>query len=712
MPNISINDPDLRMIHIEGFPQGVNEFESASGLKPNEPVVWLVDAQNVNIRDRSIMRGAAGQAFYIDKNYLGMDLTIPSPPNAIQWYEPVYGAYRYRSSSDLKRILMVSGDKLAMDLDDGRFDRIGGFTGRPNFTRWRDVAIIQGASESPAYFNGHTLDRITMDSFCNLGIGGNTVNGGGGLTDGQYRYRFTMSSFSGDVFIGETGAVITNSTGEFLEVYSNTIGFGDDGITEIRKLGPNTIPPYVRHINVYRQFKDTADTAAAVIADRRVDYNDFFWIGSVDVSDLNNAALGDVLISDKGYVQPQDAIPFVPLFKPPHSAVTAWHKGRLWVMSPNVSENKGGLTYSLEHHCDRIYASRIGVDGPEPGVFDTYSWEYVGRGEPFDATGIRSIRNEFLLITKPDSCWAVYGGDDEADGAVLINVKMLDGSIGCVAPLSMHEVDGGVLAWWAANGPVYFDGSGPPRYLMAEKIRKTARRIPGNRMQFIASAYSKKHRESTFFYSLENDEAYNRHYSTFNWETRTWVHGTRRLGVSTSVNVDDETSDGYTLYFVDDDPASMVLTHRLVIQADVGGREAVGSGDAAIHGYAKTPLMHGGRAFEDKHFLGIQLEVNTPVRIYVDYSIDNVFDSEKTGDGFYMDLPITEDTWVWDAAIFDESRWPLDASGFDYKAFKRANGATIPVGKAISIKLSWSSTSVPLEFSSATVFFKTVGVRK
>lgn len=712
MPNINVNDPDLKIIHISGFPQGVNEFETASGMKPQEAPTWLVSAKNITIRDRYVMRSAAGQGYYLDKYYQGQDLETGGP--GITWWAPVRAAHRYRNSKGLRRILMVSGTDYAMDVDNGRFDKIRTVSGTMAFKQWRDTVIAESNSFGPEVFDGATTQFINL-ACLDSGLAGPTeVNTGGVLPEGFYTYRYTFDHYVGDTFMGETGALILQYNGNFNRIEFNegiidTVGDGDTSLARWTRPYNVILPPTARYINIYRQSATSGYAVGNQVVNARTDYEDFYWIGYVDVAELLAAPVGAVVFEDKGEAQIQDPIRLQPLWWPPRSRYMEWHKGRIWLMSPDVIEN-GEQTYT--HHCDRIYWSRVGPNGPEPLCYHSWSWEYVGRGEPFDATGIKSIRNEYLLVTKPDSCWAVFGGDQTLDDSddPAISFRKIDGSIGNVAPDSMHEVDGGILSWWSQNGPVYFDGNGPPRYLAAERIRKTVRSIPGHKLRYITASYSKKHRESTFFYSLGED--YNRHYSVWNWETKTWVHGERRLGISHALSVDDETSDGYELWFVEDDPGDMLLSHRLVIRADLGGQEAIGgTGDRSISGMVETPLLDGGKPFLDKVFLGVQLEINTPVKIHVDYMIDNVFDSSKTGDGFDMDLPVTDETWVWDTARWDISRWPLAASGFDFKAFKRANGATIPAGKGIALKLSWTNTSVPLEFSSATIFWKPAGVR-
>jgi hypothetical protein len=701
---VNLNDPDLRMMHISGFPGGVNEFTNLSGLKPREPVTWLTRAINVNIRERSILTSREGQQTYLDKAYRHIQ-------------EPVRAMYRYRNSVNLKRIMFTSGDTLYADTDDGRADPITTIQGDAQFATWRDTALIGSTKSSLAVYDGSTYSPMALGPITvPIYHPGSTSSSGGTLINGWYYYRFTYDYYAGNTFLAESGATRPNGGTDFQDTKVDATGGSDDNQVEFKTAffrADYLYPPLARTLNIYRRFSQTD------VYYPTFDATGYQLITKLQISDLVGLPTDTLIFTDDGSLAPQDEIMLEPFWVTPRPTCMAWHKGRLWLASPDVKAND---ETSYTHYNDRVYMSRVGSNGPEPLAFHPELWEFVGRGDPFDITGMVSIHNEYLLVLKPDSCWMIYGGDDEVDGVPLINVKKVPGTIGCVSPRSIVETEIGVM-WWDVAGPVVFDGSGPPRYLSAERIRKTARSISGGRMKDIVAATSKQDREVTWFYSIVDpiapEEAFNDRYSRYNMESRTWVHGLVTMGVGAALAVDNETSDGYTLWGIADSPdlfsdPNPLVRNSLILRADIGGIDGIVETNfrsAAIGSVIESPLMDDGSPFTDKQFLAIQVECKTPTSIQVDYLVDNVFDS-RNGDGFPLFPAVASDTGIWDSGTWDEVKWGIEISGFSAAKFKRASGTTIPVGKGISIILSWSNRSVPVEITSITVFYKTLGVRK
>jgi hypothetical protein len=133
-----------------------------------------------------------------------------------------------------------------------------------------------------------------------------------------------------------------------------------------------------------------------------------------------------------------------PLWNPIRTKLVALHKGRLWAASPLIKWNEDS---EYTPNPDLVAFSAFEANGTEPFVFFPESTVAVGAGEPDEMTAIESWRNQVALVLKANKMYGILGGDDELDfGIPNISVQLLDPNVGCIAPKTMVDIDGG-KAW-------------------------------------------------------------------------------------------------------------------------------------------------------------------------------------------------------------------------------------------------------------------------
>ncbi|MDH4038381.1 MAG: hypothetical protein OEV86_12965 [Candidatus Krumholzibacteria bacterium] len=551
--------------------------------------------------------------------------------------------------------------------------------------------------------SGHAVnDKVTVTGGTILNV--TSIDGGGGVT-GVEIYDAVLNSSEPTNPVSQTATTGSGINAKF------DLAFSSMSDNKVLFLRPNDywlsrIPPYVSAINFYRtppldSFSDYPYDGNAYSA---------FWVGSVSMDSIRattyDPLLGPVIFEDDGSIfQKQMRKP--PLTSPPRSKHMTLHKGRLWMTSPSI---KGNNETEWTYYPDLIAFSAFEANGTEPMVFFPESTFPVGAGEPDEITGIRSWRNQVLLAWKANKMYAVLGGDDELDfGIPNISVQLIDPNVGCIAPNTICEVDGGI-AWLSNRGPYIYDGTAP-RPLAAHKVKKSFERIPNNRRTSACAVYNSKEREYTIFYTDPNGttSAYNRHYMTYNFGTATWTMGVLERGVNVALEVRDADVQSYTLWGLEDNTGTMLASTPLVQRAESGFLEGFVTpayGDSQkIDFSADLGFLDGGAPFMDKKFKEIIVEASSQVPLTLDILIDNKYDSRAAGTSLTLDPPVSDDTLIWGEGNWGEKNWGSSLQGSTSIALTR-NLDTLPVGKSIRPIISGINIYDPVKIHSITIYYE------
>lgn len=710
---IDLSDPSLKKIVVKDF-RGVNEFSPAADLKADE----LLDARNIDLRQTRSIRSRKGQREAIDRGYR----TLFNPTRALM---------RYRSSVGLRKTLVHSGDTLYADLNDNyRYDPVVSFAGRPAYHQFNDTVLYASEQyELSSYAPGASPEilRPRMDGLL-IGVDrvlNFTATTGGFLNNGYYSYRYSFEIGHGGSFLGETGQLQNTDhiPGGFLTLYltdqANFSAGSNNGLVRFTRpadLLVNLIPSFVTGIYIYRSPVSTV--AAEPNYDKQRDLN-LYRIARIDMAEMRAAPSGTILLEDQG-IPLGIQIRKSPLATPPRTSLMTIHKSRLWCASPSLN-----LDGTWRYYPDAIAFSAFEANGMEPFVFFPESLVRVGLGAPDAMTALHSYRNQVLLVWKPNSMWAVLGGDDELDfGIPNISVQLIDGNVGCIAPNSIQAIDGGV-AWMSNRGPYVYDGSSPKPF-EAHKVQRTMERIPDTRRTAVASAWNSTEREYQLFYSLPGEEPeaaqFNRHRARWNAYSGKWTYDKLLHGVGVALEIRDPDQKSRVLWGGDDVPNDFAFpvglnpnSAPLLVLGDTGYTEAAaviaGGTRHKVKFRFQTAFLDDEIPFMDKMFLALLIETTSSIPLFVDLLVDNKYDSRTLAQGISIPAPASPNALIWGVGKWGVNTWgSFSSSGSTYRAISRF-ADTIPVGKSLSLIVSGEAASTPPEISSITVFYKPLGVR-
>jgi hypothetical protein len=473
----------------------------------------------------------------------------------------------------------------------------------------------------------------------------------------------------------------------------------------------DSVPDYVQRINFYRsppldEFPSFPSQEIFFSA---------FYVGSADMDDVRAAAAEDIIFTDRGDVPLGRQIRKDPLRFTPRTKRVAMHKGRLWAASPRLDYlGDGEWTYEP----DLVAFGALEANGTEPFVFFAESTVAVGAGEPDEITAIESWRNQVALVFKVNKFFGILGGDDELDfGIPNISVQLIDPNVGCIAPNTMIDIDGG-KAWLGNRGVYFFDGT-VARPLDTHKIKQSFDRIPKLRRPTAAAVYNSKERELTLFHTRPGTasaaSSFNRVVSRFNFGTRTWVQDELERGVGYATEVRDEDDESYVLWGIEDSTATVFASTPVVMRAEVGFLEgidvAVTTDAHKIDFLADFGFLDDGLPWLEKSFKEILIEVSSQVPLTLDILIDNKYDSRVDGNSISLPLPTDTDALVWGTGQWGVNKWGSSMQGYTRRVLTTALKRTIPTGKSIRPIISGVNVYDPVKIHSITVFYTAEGLK-
>lgn len=114
-----------------------------------------------------------------------------------------------------------------------------------------------------------------------------------------------------------------------------------------------------------------------------------------------------------------------------------------------------------------IYWSDITEIGPEPESFRSEAYLPVSPNDGTRITVCHKIDDNVLLIAKEGALYGLYGVDPNS-----WELRLIDPSVGCVAPKSMSTIEGKTY-WWSRLGPIQWDHNSPPNQIGYRLLRET-----------------------------------------------------------------------------------------------------------------------------------------------------------------------------------------------------------------------------------------------
>jgi len=163
-------------------------------------------------------------------------------------------------------------------------------------------------------------------------------------------------------------------------------------------------------------------------------------------------------------------------------------------------------------------------------------------------------------------------------------------------------------------------------------------------------------------------------------------------------------------------PDSFAVAGPLIVQGDTGFQEPMkvvpGQSQHKVKFLFQTGFLDDGSPYEDKQFQAFIIETNSKIALTVHVVIDNKYDSRASSQPIIVPAPSSLGALVWGVGKWGVAKWGLsNSAGSTYRAITRSMD-TVPAGKAVSLIVSGENSGDPVEVSSLTVFYKSLGVRQ
>lgn len=728
-----------RMYTIRGFAGGLNKAVSSFDLSDSE----LRDVKNVQFGLKGSIVPRKGLRWYDSSagDHLGAGRNIP-----------IKNIYRYNKIDGTRELIIQGGRWIYGDNNTNAFSDLFSMNeagdGFIHFAQWRDtVYALSENGLTQTYNRGST--PLTRTAYAH-GSRGTTVGtnkssmmldpventGKPGLfkSGKEYWYRFTFERFHGNDFMCET--VPTNQLSFFfnsqgdpsgsVKVYDNkkvTITT-DDVIVALKKHETNliieggSIPPYsfpattdVKNINIYRTLgQPTTDEDI----DNLSEEPNFYFIGQVAVEDYNNADEADVLFEDLGSPYVGNTIQYNKMGVPPFCRYGVMHKTRMWraytrlIVSPydGVAAVKWStLQTNVEPY--RLYFS----DYREPDSVRHNSWLDVGPEDGEGITGLVSWKNKALFVFKPNSIWAVFGGDDESidslgrtTGKLNLVKEQIDTAYGCIAPETIAAGEGGII--FLSNRGVEFFNGVQVIPMRSEIIKPLLDDIPPHLRTRAAGAYLSKDRK--YMLAISNasvDASRSTVVLEYDFFTKTWTkhqYGTSATGFGLNKIIEIKRGDetGQIIASLELEGAVQVSAGAVQIIGDVNYENL---SNAAVTWFAQTKFFDCGVPELDKNFLKLIVRHTSPQALTIDYDID---EGAVTGT---KTIP-TSGTHTWNESGLNWQGSPIEDSTHTWQGLVQAETVVhLPpnlTGRRISLKFSGSSLISGTEIQGLTIVYE------
>jgi hypothetical protein len=447
--------------------------------------------------------------------------------------------WRYiRSDNVVKLVVQFTDGNVYVDTNDGVFTSAGtvpySSDSGTRFTQWRDSLFAVGTNGIPYLYNtdqAATFQASTSSGAMSAGVASPFVGAmlgtgaeGSWIDGNSYSYRFTLDYYMGNDFLGESFPLHGTTAVPSAPSYNGIIKFNDlywkldlgvsgnaadhYNISKATTSPAFAFPALAKTINIYRSVGALTSSVLDVSQkNARIIDTEFFYVGSIEKSDFDAAAISTVLFTDYGFSGGDRVSSGGLLDVPPKAKFSCLHKDRIWygnIIDPGIKFGamEAGqyktVTLTNDVNQSRIYCSNLG----EPISVRYQNWTDVLPNDGEGLTGLASWKDRALFAFKPNSITGLFGGDGEiAPGIPDTEKETVDENVGCIAPDTIAFGEGGIL-FLSNRGVMFFDGTkATPVY--SKLIDPFLDAIPENRRSLASAVYDNKNRRYMLAISQE-----------------------------------------------------------------------------------------------------------------------------------------------------------------------------------------------------------------
>lgn len=710
------------------FSGGLNEDVSTYNVDDNQ----VIAAKNVRFASTGEIRTRLGESNYGTAAASGI-------------VQAVRGMHRYVNSDGTRNFWIYSGTqsagvdvtgKVYQDDDAGTWTEKTTLLTNDGYLRFKQYkdALLMGTDRygQRAVYGQQSGTDIWFNPSWAVGVGKHPFVVTAGTDNNafqkftNYIWRYTYDIYIGDTFIMETSPIfarIFDSNGQFSPWYWQDVQGVTSNSAESFEFTKNTSPAssgiqtglindadpslggaIIKRINIYRATRYLDDTNGTT---RNKDIPDFFYIGSVEADDWDAAASDDTVFVDDGISigAGSTELQYGGLIWPPYGRFIEYHKNRMWLAYtttvPNAKSDNPA-TSDLEIEPSRLYYSEFGARGPQLLTYKPYNYIDIAPDDGEPITGIVSSKDNTLLVFKPNSIWAIRGGDTfvGSTNQPAIRKTAVSTDIGCIAPETIQPMENGIL--FLSNRGVYVtDGNSRPVSIDNRRVRQQVVNITPSRKYYAATGYDSKEKEIWVAYSHEDTGGnFNRSVNVFSTENLNWTRYELPAGAGISVfGRKQSLSEEAQFYAGRDDNLGNVLLNVPVARFNNSFTDRAGS---TISWSVQTKFYDLDQPHMTKDFQAVLVQAKTISALTLHVLCDNRLDTRSdAGGGFTIPLPVDSDVLVWGSGNWDEKNWGINREGL---SLTRLDDRIW--GHRISLIISGTNNTDPASIQAITFFYK------
>lgn len=693
---MTLDITQLQSVTYKDFSGGLVEDVSTFSVQDNQ----IVSAKNIAFSSFGGMQTRPGSV-----RYTTFSAADTINPNNIGVVQPIRGIHRYIHSDGTRQTWVYSGDIT------GTVERTGIVYRDDNDGQWTEMVTVL-SSDGYLRFEQHKdalfmcADRRAQRAVYGkdaavwknpqwvVGLGYRAFDSdvsSPGITNRfgtytNYIYRFTYDISIGGQFIMETGPLYSRLYDEnnqysptYIQEIANVTGSGNrvnitksdftvvSSINDIQDMGGAQID----RINIYRKLSNSSASNANT---EQQHYKDFYWIGSVSADDWDAAADAADLFYDDGIsVVNARQLKYDGLVYPPYARFQKIHKGRMWYAHTYTVPNTSQSDADHEYEPSRVYFSDFSSRGVLPLNVKPFNFVDIAPEDGEPITGIEVAKDGSLLVFKPNSIWAIRGGDGfvGASDDPAIVVRNVSRTIGCIAPETIRTIDEGTV-FLSSLGMYITTGSSLPISLDENRVQNHIVDATPARKYNACVGYDERRKEVWLAYTHpDTGGKYNRSISLFSKKNRNWT----RYDMATGTTLADS-GDGIEIFsnerginevarFVAGrgDVPARALSHGPLMYLnqdfkDAGGRE--------INWSVQTPFYNLGYPQMNKDFQYVLFYLKSVADLTLHVVCDNRIDTQTdAGGGFTIPIPQEATVGVWDATDGNPGPVPANTLGWD-----------------------------------------------
>lgn len=627
---------------------------------------------------------------------------------------PIKSIYQYRNRDGAKRILCYDGVFVWVDDGAGVFNVLVNMASNDGHVRFiQSDSILLFGNELAGLFMWHPdmarpyqLPKASEIPITMTALNKTLVTEYFDANS-KYYYRATAEIGFGKTTIYETPPLFSLPSGSDAKIYTETVfdptvfvGW-ESAIIFHYALG--AWPEYIRRLNIWRSDPKPTSTDDAK-HERSIDAS-MRLLFSVDVP---AGSINDITSpSDNGStdMSGRATLDYDRMDGPPKPRYMVPFQSRVWLGYVVHDEGDGGPEVTGP---SRIFASKVTRNGNEAGTYTYSSFTDINREDNDELMGIMPASANLMLIIKRLSVWGLYANGDTIPESTqpAINIRLIDGNVGCVATETIEKSEG-TVTWMSQRGPVAFSGGKVVDIGLA--VRDELLDAPSKETTML-SQYDPTRREIKFIHAKKNlNDGDPASAEVFNLERKTWGRQDLVFGIGATVAGLDENND-HVVYagLVPSLGGSKLLYSSY--QSSVVKLDQTGIPFATNSPFLyQTPMLDLGSEFMDKKIIAILFHAKLLQTATLHVIADNRLDTRQdAGGGFTVTPAQPSGTLVWDIGKWDVGKWGTNAEG---DSLAKLDDRVW--GKRFSFILSGTVTAnTAVDLRSMTIFYKPLkGVR-